>query len=385
VAIETARANLRAVGERQRQLRQAARRGRGGGSVTLDLSLPRPADARVSGLGGYAPPAPGTTWTEGSAIARLWSRVESALDAAPGEAAAQDPAEVEAGADEARGGVFLSGRLSSGDRDATGLEPGLDYGAGGGTLGLDYRAGARTFLGLAAGYADSTSDFSGQGGELGLQAESLTAYVTFAGERFYLDLVAGFGSDSFDLRRSLALPDGSGGTFTVDGSGSPDGEERTVELGFGWDFPAGASTWTIAARGSWVDVAIDSFVETLGGSGIQMQIFEQDVESLLGEAALEWTHAASFDWGVLQPQVSAAARHEFEDGTRSLRGRFVGDPAGGEFVLPTDPADSTYFAARAGLSAIFPRGWALYANGESEFGRDDLSVTTLSAGLRVEW
>ena len=105
----------------------------------------------------------------------------------------------------------------------------------------------------------------------------------------------------------------------------------------------------------------------------------------LGEAALEWTHAASFDWGVLQPQISAAARHEFEDEGRVLRGQFVGDPASGMFVLPTDPADDTYFAARAGLSAIFPRGWALYAHGESEFGRDDLSVTTLSAGFRIEW
>ncbi len=392
VAIETARANLRAVGERQRQLRQAARRGSGGGSVTLDLSLPRPADARVSSLGAHATPVAGTTWTEGSpqyswghsAIARLWSRVETALDAGPGAGAAQEPAEVEPGADDARGGVFLSGRFSSGDRDATGLEPGLDYEAGGGTLGVDYRTGASTFVGIAAGYSDSSSDFSNQGGALGLEAESLTAYLTFAGERFYLDVVAGLGSDSFDLRRSLALPDGSGGTFTVDGSAAPDGEERTLELGFGWDFPAGASTWTIAARGSWVDIEIDSFVETLG-AGVQMQIFNQNVESVLAEAAIEWTHSASFDWGVLQPQISAAARHEFEDQAGALRGRFAADPTGGEFVLPTDPADATYFAARAGLSAIFPRGWALYAHGESEFGRDDLSVTTLSAGFRVEW
>ena len=101
----------------------------------MDLSLPRPVDARVSRLGAYAPPAAGTAWTEGSpqyswghsTIAQLWSRVESELDAGPDAGAAQEPVETEPGADEARGGVFLSGRFSSGDRDPTGLEPGLDY------------------------------------------------------------------------------------------------------------------------------------------------------------------------------------------------------------------------------------------------------------------
>ena len=430
VAIETARVHLRAVGERQRQLRHAARRGRSGGravppavsgavppavsgavppavsGVTLDLSLPRPRDRWASreasewlprwqagrvgpgeaGWGGSLERTGG-----GSAFAGLSGGIADLLAAQVDRAAGgggQDPSDNrdvgDVGGDEERGGFFASGRASRGDRDPTGREPGLDYDAVGGTLGLDYRVGASTFVGLAAGYGDSTADFA-DGGDLALEASALTGYLTFAGERFFLDLVAGYGQDAYRLRRGVSLPDGAGGTLSVSGRGEPDGDETMAELGFGWDLPAGASTWTLSARGSWVRVNVDRYVETLSAGGVGLEIFDQDAESLLAEAALEWTHAASFAWGVLQPQLSAAARHEFEDQARTLRGRFVGDPSGAEFVLPGDPADATHFAARAGLSAVFPRGWAVYAHGEQEFGRDSLSVTTLSAGLRIEW
>jgi outer membrane autotransporter protein len=310
--------------------------------------------------------------------------VDAALAMSGGGAAPQESAAApEAGADENRGGMFVSGRLTRGDRDATSRDAGLDYDAAGATLGVDYRTGARLFLGLAGGYADSGADFTG-GGDLAVKGANLTGYLTYAGDAFFFDLVAGYGRDRYALRRRLLLPTG-GGTQTVDGVGEPDGDERLAELGLGWDHAAGAATWTLAARASYVGVSIDRFVETLSAGGVELEIFDQDVESLVAELALEWSYAASFDWGVLQPQLSVAGRHEFEDDARRLEGRFVGDPSGGVFSLPTDPTDATYLAARGGVTAVFPGGFALYGNLEQELGRDGLSVSTVSAGLRFEW
>jgi outer membrane autotransporter protein len=393
VALESARAGLRTIQERQRQLRRAARRGRGGGGVALDLSLPagvRRAGSSlpfVSGPGGEPAirgPRVADDGFDAEVAAALAADVDAAFAAGGGLAAAQEPSSSsEAGAEEKRGGFFLSGRLTRGDRDATSRDAGLDYDATGGTLGVDYRTGARLFLGVAGGYADSGADFTG-GGDLSLKGENLTAYLTYAGDAFFFDLVAGFGQDSYKLKRDLSLPTGSG-VQLVHGVGEPDGDERLAEMGLGWDISAGAATWTISGRASYVDVSIDRFVETLSAGGVELEIFDQDVESLLAEASIEWTYAASFGWGVLQPQLSAAARHEFEDEAHELRGRFVGDPAGGVFTLPSEPVDATYFAARAGLTAVFPGGFAVYGNLEQEFGRDGLNVATASAGLRFEW
>jgi outer membrane autotransporter protein len=394
VAVESARAGLRTIQERQRQLRRAARRGRAGGGVALDLGLPSVTRAGGSSLPfvvgpGGEPAIRGPRLADegfdAEVAAALAADVDAALADGGGRAAPQEPSSSsEAGAEEKRGGFFLSGRLTKGDRDATSRDAGLDYDAAGGTLGVDYRTGARLFLGLAGGYADSGADFTG-GGDLSLKGENLTAYLTYAGDAFFFDLVAGFGRDAYKLKRDLSLPTGGGGVQLVHGVGEPDGDERLAEMGLGWDISAGAGTWTISGRASYVGVSIDRFVETLSAGGVELEIFDQDVESLLAEASIEWTYAASFGWGVLQPQLSAAARHEFEDDAHELRGRFVGDPAGGIFTMPSEPVDATFFAARGGVTAVFPGGFAVYGNLEQEFGRDGLSVATASAGLRFEW
>ena len=393
LGVEAARRQTREVWRRQGELR---RRARTGGASRVSWNLPLPVPAAVASRSAGQPL--GRHGWEAREVARA-AGGEQAIDLALGRllqpiatqtegAGAERPAPAtdigDIGAEDSRWGAFVSGRATTGDRDATAREPGFDYDAVGVTAGLDVRASANVFLGIAGGYDDSGGDFASDGGDLSIRGTSATAYLSAMSGGFYLDLSAGAGRDDYKLARRLVVPTSSGSS-TFSGRGEPGGDRQSAGLAMGYDFGRNAATLSVFARGNWVDASIESFVESPTVAGARLEILEQDMQSLLAEAGFEWTYAASFDWGVLQPLLSVSALRELEDDPRVLRGRFVGDPANTTFTVPTDAVDESYFAAAAGLTATLARGCGLFVLFEEEFDRDDLTALTASAGLRFEF
>ena len=173
-----------------------------------------------------------------------------------------------------------------------------------------------------------------------------------------------------------------GGISRLEARAEPTGKQVSAAVNAGYDAALGAVSIGGFGRLSWIDGEVDGYTER-GAGPFNLIIGRQDVESLLLEAGVELTRAASYSWGVLQPTLRASALHEFEDDSRLIRGRFVEDLNANEFVLPTDRPDRNYFNLGLGLTATLPRGRAVYIFYDTDLEREDLDIYTFSIGLRL--
>ncbi|MBZ0113148.1 MAG: autotransporter domain-containing protein [Thermoanaerobaculia bacterium] len=281
-----------------------------------------------------------------------------------------------------RGDVFISGRLSTGDRAETSLESGFDFDTLGMTLGYDYRVSPGMVVGFALGYLDTSTDFSRDGGSLDVDGYSLTGFLTRYGRHAYLDLVGSWGSNDYSLTRNIDLPVPFEGATRYTAQGDPSGDQLAVDLAVGAEW-GGAATFGLFGGVSWVDGSIDAYSES-GGGATALTLEEQSVESLLAEAGVELSYAASFSWGVLLPQLRVSYLHEAQDDARLIRGRFSLDQQAHEFVIPTEVPDRDYLSVGAGFTATFARGRSFYLFWESDLERDDLEADHISGGFRIE-
>lgn len=280
-------------------------------------------------------------------------------------------------------GFFLSGRVAFGDRQRTRLEEGFEADLAALTAGLDYRFGDRFLLGGALGYLDTAIDLDADGGGLDAASYSLTGYWSYFREAFYLEGALGYGRNAFDIERHIDLPVPFGGQPRLTAVAEPDGDQLAASLGLGHDVAFGAASLEGFARASWVDAAIDGYVER-GAGPFNLAIRDQDLESLLSEVGVAWSYAASRAWGILQPTLRAAYLHEFEDESRLIRGSFAGDVQANEFLVPTEEPDRDFFNASAGFVATTVRGRSFFLNYDTDLARDDLDLGALSLGLRLE-
>ncbi len=326
--------------------------------------------------------------------ARLAERLDAALAIASGGGGDEDAGPADAGTPDApdagaeptalsRLGFFASGQISLGDRPTTPRETGFDFETLGLTVGVDYRLSDRFVLGAAAGYLDTDTDLVADGGSLDATGTSLSAYATYYVDKLYLDAVASYGRQDFDLVRHVDLPQPFQGRRRHSASGSPEGRQLSLSLGGGYDAQLRALSLGGFGRLSYVDAEIDGYVER-GAGPFNLAVGAQDLESVLAEAGLEVAWAASRSWGVLRPTARFAYLHEFEDDVRLIRSRFVEDVTATELLIPTERPDRDFFNLTAGVTALLPRGRTIYFIYDTDLARDDLDVHTFTLGLRLE-
>jgi outer membrane autotransporter protein len=355
----------------------AAVRGRSGGRV-LPAALPVPGEPDFwldGGLGADSAAGSGVRFVRDDGPALADFQMDDSIDEADA------PADFDDGA--SRLGFFVNGQASFGDRPTVAGETGFDFDTAGVTVGIDYRFSDRFFLGGAVGYLDTGTDLAGNAGDLDVRGTSLSLYGSWFLARFYVDGTLGYGVQEYDATRNLDLPQPFGGRNRFTASGSPDGDQLSWSLGAGYDADLGA--WSLGGFGrlSGVDADIDGYAET--GAGVFGLVFaDQTARSLLAEAGVEVTYAASMSWGVLLPTLRLAALHEFDDDLRLIRARFADDPSGTDFVVPTTEPDRDFLNLSAGFTATLPRGRTLFLLYDTDLGRDDLDVATITFGLRLE-
>ncbi len=287
------------------------------------------------------------------------------------------------GEDVSRLGFFVNGQVSFGDRPTVAGESGFDFETTGLTAGVDYLVSDRFFFGAAAGYLDTGTDFVGAGGELDAEGISLSLYGSWYLAHFYVDGVLGYGVQDYDTVRNVDLPRPFAGRDRFVAAARPEGDQLSWSLGAGYDTDRGA--WSLGGFGrlSGVEADIDAYAES--GAGVfDLAFASQTARSLLAEVGVEITYAASKSWGVLLPTLRLAALHEFEDDLRLIRARFAQDRTATDFVVPTAAPDRDFFNLAAGVTATLPRGRTLFLLYDTDLGRDDLDVATITFGLRLE-
>ena len=285
---------------------------------------------------------------------------------------------------EPRLGVFLNGRISFGeqpDRSASGGEAGFDSETLSLTAGLDYRLRDALFVGVAAGLVSSGTDLSDDGGTLDAEGQSLSLFGLYQpGGSLYVQATATYGRNDYDMTRNLELPLQE----VLSARASTDGTQVALGVDVGLDRAWKAETLSGFARLSWVEAELDAYRET-GADPFNVEIEAQTLSSLLSELGLEWTHAASFRWGLLRPTLRLSYLHEHGDDSRLIRGRFLVDPAPDNlFSIPTNAPDRDFFNAGAGLIAQTLHG-AVFLFYDRELSRSDLHVETVAIGVRRDF
>lgn len=317
--------------------------------------------------------------------------VDRALAAAAAGAVEDDPPPAATAETDAPGrlGVYVNGSLAMGRRRHTTLETGFTLDTLGLTAGVDYRLKPTLFFGGALGYMNTSTDLERDGGSLDSDGLSLSLYVMRYWEKgLYVQAVAGYGEDSHDLVRNVDLPIPFHGKTRYAARGQTDGTQTSFAAELGFDSSHGG--WTVGGfgRGSWVNTDIDRYRETgdADGKGFYLEVFDQSTDSLLGEAGVNVSYAASFSWGVLLPQWRLSLLHEFADDSRDVRARFIEDTdPTNVFAIPTDEPDRDYLNFGLGFGAQFPHGISAFLFYDSDLERSDIDVSTFTAGVRFEF
>jgi outer membrane autotransporter protein len=239
-------------------------------------------------------------------------------------------------------------------------------------------------LGGALGYVDTDTEVHGDGGGIDVKGYSLSAFVTYFRDKFWLDGIINYGSNDYDFLRNIDLPQPFQGQSRLAAHGQPSGSQIAIDCGGGYDASFGATSLSGFARLSYIDADLDGFTEE-GAGPFNLILQGQQIESLLLETGLEVVWASSRPWGVLQPMLRGSVLHEFEDDSRVVIAGFAEDLGNNLFRLPTDRPDRDYYRLGAGLTATLARGRGLYLLYETDLARQDLDLYRLSAGLRLEF
>ncbi|MCU7937682.1 MAG: choice-of-anchor D domain-containing protein [Candidatus Thiodiazotropha sp. (ex Dulcina madagascariensis)] len=287
-------------------------------------------------------------------------------------------------------GVFITGDISTGSKDETDLESGLDFDTYGLTVGADYRITNQFILGGAVGYIDTEAELERNAGDLDAQGYSLSLYGTYYSEQnYFVDFSATYGKNDFDQQRSIIYQLG-GLDVNQELTADYDGDMFSLFIGSGYDFNRGAWTFGPRADLEYIKSDVDGFTEetsdpTAPGGGWATRIGETDQRWLTLNVGGRASYTHGTDWGVLIPYARLDWLHEFKEDAQIITAHFVGDPGGNAINIATDDPDRDYLRLRIGTSAQFQNGVVGFIDYGTILAQSDWSVHTISAGLRMEF
>lgn len=288
-------------------------------------------------------------------------------------------------------GGFVTGTISTGDKDGTELDSGLDFSTTGVTAGLDYRFTERFVLGGAIGYMSTDSDLDNNGGKLDATGYTLTAYGTYYGaDSYYIDFSAAYGANDFDQQRKVAYELQNQGIIDQKAKASYDGDMFTLSVGSGYDFNSGSWVFGPRANLDYIKTDIDGFTERMSdplsnGGGWATSMEDTDQTWLTLKLGGKASYAYSTTWGVLTPYASADWLHEFKNDSQLIQGGFAEDPGSLDFQIMTEDPDRNYFRVNLGVAAVFQNGIIGYLDYDTILSNDRWDRQTISAGLRMEF
>jgi large repetitive protein len=193
-------------------------------------------------------------------------------------------------------GLWRSGAIRFGDRDATTGRLSESFESEGVSLGLDRRLSPGLAIGIGAGLGRETVDVGDMGSQSKAEAATLAVYASKRlGASGFLDGMAGWQTLDYDLRRHVTA---SGQMVTADRSG----DQVFASISLGVDLRGGG--WLLTPYGRWdlVHIGLDDYVED-GGSMFDLRFLDQDIRasSLVIGGRARYRHDAR--WGWIEPHL----------------------------------------------------------------------------------
>lgn len=277
-------------------------------------------------------------------------------------------------------GGFINGVISTGEKDSTDGENGFDFDSWGITAGIDYRFDDNLVLGVAAGYSKVDSDYDESvtvaGGGVELDSYSINVYGTWYRDNFYADALVAYSSNDYDLERDI----GFGGTSAT-AEADTDGEAWSAGAGVGYDFNRDALRYGPYARVSWTQLDVDGYTES-GALGLNLDVEDQDADSLTSVLGVQAAYAISHSRGVLVPQARLEWIHEFSNDADDVITRYVSDFTGTPLVTRSDDSDADYGALSLGMTALTQGGMQGFIQYETWLGLEDITEHIFTVGGR---
>jgi uncharacterized protein YhjY with autotransporter beta-barrel domain len=282
-------------------------------------------------------------------------------------------------------GIFVTGDLRVGDRQASDRESAFDLRDKSLTVGVDYRFSDSLVAGGAIGYGKAKSVFAAPEARLDSKSITLSVYGSWYKGDWYLDFIGSRGKVDYDSSRHVlfasSVVTSVGGTVDRMATGSTSGRQTAVSASSGYDWHWGGLLAGPLVGFSYARVDIGHFDES-GADGLDLSFDDQTGESFTLKAGGHVSYALNTRYAVVLPHAQASAVHEFAGAAAAINARFAADAAAG-FTILTDAPDRNYFNWSAGLSAQFPYGIAAYIDYQAMAG---LALTTLhdtSMGVRI--
>jgi uncharacterized protein with beta-barrel porin domain len=286
-------------------------------------------------------------------------------------------------------GFFFQGRLQKSDKTtrstAQGTETGFNSETRTATAGMDYRFSDALVMGLAIGYDSTDLGYSAHLGSQNINAVKGMFYGSYyLPHDFYVDWVAGYGSQFYTSRRNIVY---SIGIANVNGAakGSPTGNQYDFSISLGKDFSLASWQFSPYGRFEYLDLSIDGYRER-GTTGWELAYNKTAAQSLTTTAGSRLSYAWSLPWGVLTPAVRGEWVHEYSNGSQQINARFINATAGlGNIstAARTLSPDRDYFNLEGSLTATLPEGRAAFLRYESRLGQNTISSHTVEAGVRI--
>jgi uncharacterized protein YhjY with autotransporter beta-barrel domain len=317
----------------------------------------------------------------------------------------------ESGLSAGRLGVYLQGRLGTGDKERTRFEAGYDVDTLGFSGGADYRFTDSLVAGVALAYSEAESDFTrdstGTKIDGGFDSDGVTfsLYGSWYGERAYVDLIASYGDVDFDSTRSIVYtvdaPAGMVGDVVLPTTdsvnriarGRTSGDTVSVGLSAGMDWARGPWLFGPLVAVNYLDLSVDGFSES-GADELNLLYDDQSAESLQLQLGLNLAYTVSTSRGVVVPYGSVVFISEQKDDQDSFRLRYLSDPCARAdsgvttcsfFDVTSDDPDTSFLRWNVGLSAVLANDFSAYVDYTSIASLDSISYGEVTVGVRYQF
>ncbi len=284
-------------------------------------------------------------------------------------------------------GSFVNVTYNWGDTDKTVLQDSYKQDSYNILGGVDYRVSDAFVVGGAISYSDAHAKYDLGLGSVKAKTTGASAYATFYQDEWYVDGLMAYGASDFDARRNITIPSNNPSIPAVVASAisSPEGHQWSAAIGTGKDFRVGTFTLTPSARLSYLHVNNKAFSESEPVAGLGLIVGERRIKSLQSSIGAKISTNVNTSAAVLLPYASVQWMHEFKDGSPALISKYVNDPNGIAFAIPTSNPTRDFGILSIGSSATFPNQLTAFAQLSSAIGLKNESSYAVAAGLRLQF
>lgn len=290
-------------------------------------------------------------------------------------------------------GIFVSGGLTVGDKEATDQLDGYDFTSLSLTIGADYEVSDSFVFGGALGLSRYDSDVdstvrSPDGETLDSHGYLLSVFASQSWTSgLFVDGVASYGNENFDSVRRIVInsnnPDIPSENRTA--KGDFNGRQYSAAVNVGHQVQIDAWSITPTARLEYVKADFDGFTET-GADFLNLTFDDFDAESLRSNVGVEATYTLSTDQGVFVPGLRAEYVHEFSKDDDGARVAYAADTTGlSRVTVVNEGVDEDFGIVGAFITAQGTGGMSAFVDYSTVVALDKMDIHRIKAGVRWEF